>query len=582
MRSETGICGRSFFLALLGLGVCPAYAVTPPEYDVVIKGGQIYDGTGSPGYIGDVGIRGDRIAYVGKPRSLRAARIIEAHGLAVAPGFINMLSQEQESLFIDGRSQSDLLQGVTLEVMGEGDSMGPLTDAMAARNTAQQGDIKFPIDWRTLGQYLEGRERAGVSLNLASFVGAATVRDFFLGEGDIQPTQQQLQQMRGLVHQAMEQGALGVSSALIYAPATFAKTDELVALATEAGNCGGIYITHMRSEADRLLEAVDETISIARRSGAPAEIYHLKVAGKSNWSELDTVISKVEAARASGIRITADMYTYIAGGTGLDATMPPWVREGGLQAWSQRMKDPATRARLAREMDDPQAAYENLYLKAGPEGIVLAAFKNDALKPLIGKSLAEVARMRHESPEETAMDLVIEDNSRVGVIVFVMSEDNVRKETALPWMSFGSDAEAPAPEGVFLESNSHPRAYGNFARLLAKYVRDEHVVTLTDAIHRLTGLPAANLSLQRRGLLRPDYFADVVVFDPATIQDHSTYLNPHQLATGVTDVLVNGQLALVDGRATGSTSGRFVRGRAWSGNKSGGCRSAARQWEWAW
>jgi N-acyl-D-amino-acid deacylase len=582
MRSETGICGRAFFLALLGLGACPAYAVTPPEYDVVIKGGQIYDGTGSPGYIGDVGIRGDRIAYVGKPRSLRAARIIEAHGLAVAPGFINMLSQEQESLFVDGRSQSDLLQGVTLEVMGEGDSMGPLTDAMAARNTAQQGDIKYPIDWRTLGQYLEGRERAGVSLNLASFVGAATVRDFVLGEGDIQPTQQQLQQMRGLVHQAMEQGALGVSSALIYAPATFAKTDELVALATEAGNCGGIYITHMRSEADRLLEAVDETISIARRSGAPAEIYHLKAAGKSNWSKLDTVISKVGAARASGIRITADMYTYTAGGTGLDATMPPWVREGGQQAWIQRMKDPATRARLAREMDDPRAAYENLYLKAGPEGIVLAALKNDALKPLIGKSLAEVARMRHKSPAETAMDLVIEDDSRVGIIVFVMSEDNVSKETALPWMSFGSDAEAPAPEGVFLKSNSHPRAYGNFARLLAKYVRDEHVVTLTDAIHRLTGLPAANLSLPRRGLLRPDYFADVVVFDPATIQDHSTYLNPHQLATGVTDVLVNGQLALVDGKATGATSGRFVRGRAWSGDEKGGCRSTARQWQWAW
>jgi len=570
------------FLALLGFAVCPAIAGTPPEYAVVIKGGRIYDGTGSPGYIGDVAIQGDRIAYVGKPRSLRAARTIEARGLAVAPGFINMLSQEQESLFVDGRSQSDLLQGVTLEVMGEGDSMGPLTDAMATRNTAQQGDIKYSIDWRTLGQYLQGRERAGISLNLASFIGAATVRDFVLGEGDVQPTPQQLQQMRGLVHQAMEEGALGVSSALIYAPATFAKTDELVALATEAGNCGGIYISHMRSEADRLLEAVDETISIARRSGAPAEIYHLKAAGKSNWSKLDAVISKVQAARASGVRITADMYTYTAGGTGLDATMPPWVREGGQQAWIQRMKDPATRARLAREMQDPQAAYENLYLKAGPEGIVLAAFKNDALKPLTGKSLAEVARMRHESPAEAAMDLVIEDDSRVGIIVFVMSEENVSKETALPWMSFGSDAEAAAPAGVFLESHSHPRAYGNFARLLAKYVRDEHVLTLSAAIHRLTGLPAANLSIQQRGLLRPGYFADVVVFDPATIQDHSTYLNPHQLATGVTDVLVNGQLALADGKATGSTSGRVVRGRAWSGGSKGGCRATARQWQWAW
>jgi N-acyl-D-amino-acid deacylase len=578
----TSARGHSFLAAILGFGLCTAGFATPPKYDVVIKGGQIYDGTGAPAYIGDVGIRGDRIAYIGKTRPLSATRTIDARGLAVAPGFINMLSQEQESLFVDGRSESDLFQGVTLEVMGEGDSMGPLTDAMATRNTAHEGDIKFPIDWRTLGQYLEGRERAGVSLNLASFVGATTVRDFVLGEGDVQPTEQQLQQMRGLVRQAMDEGALGVSSALIYAPATFAKIDELVALATEAGDCGGIYITHMRSEADRLLEAVDETISIARHSGAPAEIYHLKAAGKSNWSKLDPVIAKVESARASGIRISANMYTYTAGGTGLDATMPPWVREGGLEAWIQRMKDPAVRARLAREMDDPQAGYENLYLKAGADGMILAAFKNDALKPLIGKSLAEVARMRHESPQETAMDLIIEDGSRVGVIFFVMSEDNVRKETTLPWMSFGSDEETPAPEGVFLKSNAHPRAYGNFAKLLAQYVRTDHAVTLSDAIHRLTGLPAANLSLQQRGLLRQGYFADVVVFDPVTIQDHSTYVKPHQLATGVSDVLVNGQLALVDGKATGSTSGKFVRGRAWSGNKGGGCRSSAEQWQWTW
>ena len=573
---------RSFIAALLGLGLCTAGLAAAPMYDIVIKGGQIYDGTGSPAYIGDVGIRGDRIAYIGKPRTSSATRTIDAHGLAVAPGFINMLSQEQESLFVDGRSESDLYQGVTLEVMGEGDSMGPLTDAMAARNTAHEEDVKYPIDWRTLGQYLEGRERSGVSLNLASFVGAATVRDFVLGEGDVEPTEQQLHQMRGLVHQAMEEGALGVSSALIYAPAIFAKTDELAALATEAGDCGGIYITHMRSEADKLLEAVDETISIARQSGAPAEIYHLKAAGKSNWSKLDPVIAKVEAARASGVRITANMYTYTAGGTGLDATMPAWVREGGLEAWIQRMKDPAIRARLAREMDDPQAGYENLYLKAGADGMILAQFKNDTLKPLIGKTLTEVARTRHESPQETIMDLVIEDGSRVGVIFFVMSEDNVRKETALPWMSFGSDAEAPTPEGVFLKSNSHPRAYGNFAKLLAQYVRTDHAVTLTDAIHRLTGLPAANLSLQQRGLLKSGYFADVVVFDPATIQDHSTYVKPHQLATGVRDVLVNGHLALADGNATGSTSGRFVRGRAWSGKKGGGCRSTAKQWQWTW
>jgi len=388
--------------------------------------------------------------------------------------------------------------------------------------------------------------------------------------------------MRALVRQAMEEGALGVSSALIYTPATFAKTDELAALAAEAGMCGGIYITHMRSEGDRLLEAVDETISIARQSGAPAEIYHLKAGGKSNWPKLDEVIAKVTSARKSGVRITADMYTYTAGGTGLDAAMPPWVREGGLEAWTQRMQSPEVRARVAKEMDDPHAGYENLYLKAGPDGMILAAFKSEKLKPLTGKSLTEVANMRHESPEDTAMDLVIEDGSRVGVIYFVMSEDNVRKESMLPWMSFGSDGEAPSPEGIFLKSSAHPRAYGNFARLLAKYVRTDKAVTLQDAIHRLTALPAANLSLKDRGLLKEGYFADIVVFDPNNIQDHSTYVKPHQLASGVKDVIVNGQLALSDGIATGAHSGQFVRGRAWADGKGGGCRASAKDWPWAW
>ncbi|HEY2678376.1 MAG TPA: D-aminoacylase [Steroidobacteraceae bacterium] len=578
-RSTWGFASTiaTFFLAL-GAEAGAAEAA----YDVLIRGGQIYDGTGRPPYVGDVAIRGDSIAYVGKPRKMSAKKIVEAHGQAVSPGFINMLSHAEESVFVDGREQSDLFQGVTLEVMGEGDSMGPLTDSMAVRNTAEQSDIKYPIDWRTLGQYLAGRERAGISLNIASFVGATTVRDFVLGEDDLQPSAQQLQQMRILVRQAMQEGALGVSSALIYAPATFAKTDELVALATESGMCGGIYITHMRSEGDRLLEAVDETIAIARRSGAPAEIYHLKAGGKSNWPKLDAVIERVQAARASGIRISADMYTYTAGGTGLDAVMPPWVREGGLDAWINRLKDPAARARVVKEMDDEHADYENLYPKAGPDGMILAAFKNDELKPLTGKSLAEVARMRHKSPEETAMDLVVEDGSRVGVIYFVMSEDNVRKETTLPWMSFGSDEQAAAPEGVFLKSQSHPRAYGNFAKLLATYVRDDKALTLSDAIHRLTALPAANLSLKRRGLLKAGYFADVVVFDPQKIQDHSTYARPDQLATGVSDVLVNGQFALLDSKPTGAHSGQFVHGRAWLGWNDGGCRSSANEWQWAW
>jgi len=569
-------------LAFLALGSQPVRAAGEGPYDVVIKGGRIYDGSGGEPYVGDVGIRADRIVYVGKPRPIRGTRTIDARGQAVAPGFINMLSQAQESIFVDGREVSDLVQGVTLEVIGEGDSMGPLTDAMASRNVSRQSDIKYPIKWRTLGQYLDEREHAGISLNLASFVGATTVRDYVLGESDVQPTEPQLQQMRGLVRRAMEEGALGVSSALIYAPAIFAKTEELVALASEAGACGGIYISHMRSEGDRFLEALDETISIARRSGAPAEIYHLKAGGKPNWSKLDPAIAKIQAARASGVRITADMYTYTAGGTGLDAAMPPWVREGGLEAWIKRMKDLAVRARVVKDMDDPHTGYENLYIHAGADGMLLAAFKSDALKPLTGKTLAEVARMRHSSPEETAMDLVIEDGSRVGVIYFLMSEDNVRKETTLPWMSFGSDEAAPAPEGVFLQSHSHPRAYGNFARLLAKYVRDEKVVKLPDAIHRLTALPAANLSLKDRGRLREGYFADVVVFDPDTIQDHATYENAAQLATGVKDVLVNGELALLDGKPTGAHSGRIVRGRGGSGAPGGGCRSAAKDWAWEW
>ncbi len=559
----------------------PGWAAAP-EFDLAIKGGSLVDGTGGPPYVGDVYIRGDRIVYVGSPRPMRAKRTIDAKGQVVAPGFINMLSQAQESMIADGREESDLVQGVTLEVMGEGDSMGPLTDSMAARNESRESDIKYPVNWRTLGQYLQAREHAGTSLNIASFVGATTVRDYVLGEDDVQPSSEQLQSMRTLVRDAMQEGALGVSSALIYTPATFAKTDELAALATEAGQCGGIYITHMRSEGDRLLEAVDETLSIARQSGAPAEIYHLKAGGKSNWPKLDEVIAKVDAARHSGMRITADMYTYTAGGTGLDAAMPPWVREGGLEMWTQRMKNPEVRARVKKEMDDPEAGYENLYLKAGPDGMLLAAFKNDKLKPLTGKSLAEVAQMRHESPEETAMDLVIEDGSRVGVIYFVMSEDNVRKETTLPWMSFGSDEAAPAPEGVFLASRSHPRAYGNFAKLLAKYVRTEKAVSLPDAVHRLSALPAANLALKDRGLLRKGYYADVVVFDPVHIQDHATYENPNQLATGVADVIVNGQLALAAGHPTGAHSGRFVRGRAWTGWKDGGCRTSAKDWVWAW
>jgi N-acyl-D-amino-acid deacylase len=487
--------------------------------------------------------------------------------MAVSPGFINMLSWATETLLVDGRAQSDIRQGVTLEVMGEGGSMGPLNDAMKKETVEQQADIKYPVTWTTLGEYLDQLVARGIAPNVASFVGATTVRIHEVGYADRPPTPEELARMRKLVDQAMEEGALGVGSSLIYAPAFYAKTDELVALCEEAAKYGGMYISHMRSEGNRLLEAIDELIEISRRAKLPAEIYHLKAAGQPNWGKLDAAIKKVEDARASGLKITADMYTYTAGATGLDASMPPWVQEGGLEAWIGRLKDPAIRERVKKEMATPTDAWENFFVAAGPEKILLVAFKNDKLKPLTGKSLAEIARMRGKSPEETAMDLVIEDDSRVGTVYFLMSEDNVRRQVALPWLSFGSDAEAPSAEGVFLKSNPHPRTYGNFARVLGKYVRDEKVIPLEEAIRKLTSLPAANLKIRERGFLKPGYFADLVVFDPARIQDHATFDKPHQYATGVKHVFVNGVQVLKDGEPTGAAAGRVVRGPGWTGWK---------------
>lgn len=550
--------------------------------DVLIRGGLVYDGSGAEPYLGDVGVIGERIAFVGRPENLRARRTIDADGLAVSPGFVNMLSQSHESLLVDGRAKSELLQGVTLEVTGEGDSMGPLTDAMAARNEARQGDIRYEIGWRSLGGYLEAVERRGVSVNIASMVGAATVRDHVLGEADVQPTPDQLAQMRGLVGQAMAEGALGVSSALIYAPGAYATTAELAALATEAGRWGGLYITHLRSEGDDLIGALDEAIEIARASGAPAEIYHLKVAGQSNWPKLDAAIDRIEGARAGGVRITADMYPYTAGATGFDAAMPQWIRDGGLEAWIARMRDPAKRARLVGEMRDPAPGYESALRASGPAGARLLAFKNDRLKPLVGRTLAEVAAMRGQSPEDAVIDLVIEDGSRIGVAYTIMSEQNVRREIGLPWMSFCSDGQATAPEGVFLKFAQHPRAYGAFARVLGRYVRDEKAATLPDAIRRLTGFPAANLSLGERGLLRVGYFADIVVFDPNAIQDHATFDDAQVFATGVRFVLVNGGVAVDEAEVTEVRSGRAVRGRAWTGGGGGGPRESASAWSWRW
>jgi N-acyl-D-amino-acid deacylase len=557
-------------IAVAGFAIVSA-APRPLSYSVLIRGGTIYDGSGGVPYVGDVGIQGDKIVYVGPHAPGRATRVVNASGKAVSPGFINMLSWATESLIADGRGMSDTAQGVTLEVMGEGDSMGPLNPRMKRLEVARQGDIKYPIRWTTLGQYLEYLQRKGITPNVASFVGATTVRVHELGEKDVDPTPEQLKRMRALVRQAMKEGALGVGSSIIYAPASYAETPELIALTTEAAKCGGMYISHMRSEGNKLIEAIDELIEISRASGAPAEIYHFKQAGKPNWDKIDDAISRVEAARAKGQRITADMYTYTAGATGLDAAMPTWVQSGGLEEWIKRLKDPAVRARLVKEMRTPSNDWENLLLLSGsPDRVLLVAFKNPKLKPLTGKTLAQVAKMRGKSPEETAMDLVIEDGSRVGTIYFVMTEDNVKREVGLPWMSFGSDEASEAPEGVFLKSSSHPRAYGNFARVLAEYVRKDRVAQLPDAIRRLSSLPATNLGIRQRGSLKPGYYADVVVFDPAHIQDHATFEKPKQLATGVDDVFVNGVQVWRNGKHTGAKPGRFVRGPGWTGWPGGG------------
>ena len=544
-----------------------AACASPPEYDTVIRGGMVYDGSGAPPVRADVGLRADTIAAVGDLGDARGRTEIDATGLAVAPGFINMLSWATESLIADGRSQSDIRQGVTLEVFGEGWSLGPLNDAMKTDMKNAQSDLRFDIDWTTLGEYLESLERRGVAPNVASFVGATTVRIHELGYEDRPPTPEELDRMRALVRQAMEEGALGVGSSLIYTPAFYADTDELVALSKVAAGYGGMYISHMRSEGNRLLEAVDELLTIAREAGIPAEIYHLKAAGRANWHKLDDVIARVEAARAEGLKITADMYTYTAGATGLDAAMPPWVQEGGFEAWRTRLRDPAVRARVAREMRTPTDAWENLLLAAGPENVLVVGFRNEKLRRYTGMTLAEVAEERGVSPETAAMDLVVEDSSRVGTVYFLMSEDNVRRQITLPWMSFGSDAGSLAPEGVFLNTNPHPRAYGNFARLLGRYVRDEGLIPLEEAVRRLTTLPASNLKIRRRGALKPGFFADVVVFDPKEIRDHATFAEPHQYATGVVHVFVNGTAVLRDGEHTGATPGRVVRGPGWTGWK---------------
>jgi N-acyl-D-amino-acid deacylase len=537
------------------------------KYDLIIRGGTVYDGSGKPGQIRDVGINADTVAFIGDLSKAICDKEIIASGLAVAPGFINMLSWATESLIIDGKSQADIRQGVTLEVFGEGTSMGPLNEQMKADIQAdmkRNPDWKYEVDWTTLGEYLESLERRGVAPNVASFVGATSVRIHELGYANRLPNAEELERMKALVKTAMEEGALGVGSSLIYAPANYSSTEELIELCKVAGKYGGMYITHMRSEGNNILGAVDETIRIAQEGKLPAEIYHLKMAGKENWWKLDSVLSKIDAANAAGLKITADMYTYPAGATGLDASMPPWVQEGGIKEWIKRLQNPAIRKKALAEMRKPSDKWENLLLMAGsPDQVLLLGFATDSLKRFTGKTLAEVSKIYGKSPEETAMDLVIADSTRVGTAYFMMSEENIKRQIALPYLSFGSDAESPATEGVFLKSSTHPRAYGNFSRVLGKYVRDEKVIPMEEAIRKLTALPASNLKIQKRGQLVPGYYADLAIFDPAKIQDHATFENPHQYSTGMVHVFVNGIQVLKDGEHTGAKPGKVVRGPGW-------------------
>jgi N-acyl-D-amino-acid deacylase len=562
-------------LIALALSSCspPTRQAEPvAHYDLLIRDALIYDGSGADARRGDVAVRGDRVAAVGDLGAVEADLIVDAQGKALAPGFINVLSWAPDALMHDGRGMSDIKQGVTLEVFGEGWSMGPLNESMKSESLKQQGDIRYDITWTTLGEYLDVLVARGVSPNVASFVGATTVRIHELGFADRAPSADELARMQELVRQAMREGALGVGASLIYAPAFYAQPAELQALAQAAAEFGGGYVAHMRSEANRFLEALDELIAVARVTGQRAEAYHLKAAGQRNWPKMAQAIARIEAARAEGLRVSANMYAYIAGATGLDAAMPPWVQEGGLDRWVENLRDPATRAKVIAEIKTPTDAWENLYVMAGsPERVKFIGFRNEALKPLTGKTLAEVAAQRGTSPEDTMIDLVIADHSRVDTAYFLMSEDNVKLGMAQPWVSFGSDAEASAPEGVFLKSSTHPRAYGNFARLLGHYVREEQVLTLPEAIRRITQLPAQNWKLKDRGCLAVGCYADLVVFDADTIIDHATFDQPQQYATGVIHVFVNGTQVLRDGEHTGAKPGRVVRGPGWCGWAEGGC-----------
>ncbi|HME88907.1 MAG TPA: D-aminoacylase [Chthoniobacterales bacterium] len=555
--------GRFFIFLLVVIATLVARA---QEFDVIIRNGAVYDGSGGEEQHVDLAIKGDRIAGLGDFSKASAKTIVNASGLAVAPGFINMLSWSTESLIQDGRSQSEIREGVTTEIMGEGESMGPLNDELKKRMVQEQGDIKFDITWNTLSEYLQYLEKRGVSCNVASFLGATTVREYVIGWEDKQPTPQQLDQMRDIVRKEMEAGALGIGTSLIYPPAFYAKTEELIEMCKVAAKYRGKYISHMRSEGNQLFESFDELLRISREASIPAEVYHIKAAGQKNWGKEDELLSRIEAAQKEGLNIRANMYTYTAGATGLDACFPPWTEAGGYPALFKRLRDPATREKIKAETKIDSDKWENLYLATGsPDKILLVAFKSDKLKPLTGKTLAEVAKMRGKDPIDTAMDLVAEDESRVGTVYFMMSEENVKKELRKPWISFCSDEASQMPEPPFTKSNPHPRAYGCFARVLGKYCRDEKILSLPEAIRRLSALPATNLELDHRGFLKEGMFADVVVFDPKTITDHATYERPHQYATGMKHVFVNGVQVIKEGEHTNAKPGRALWG---SGKKT--------------
>ena len=530
------------------------------QYDTIIRNGLVYDGNGGEPIKADIAIQNDTIAFIGDLSNAKANNEFDAKGLAVAPGFINMMGHSEETLFQDGRAQSDIRQGVTTEIFGEL-SFGPLNDNMKKQLQEGQGDIKFDVNWKTLGEYMNVLEKKGIAPNIASFVGSGAVRQYVIGEANVAPTPAQLDSMKLLVDQAMQEGALGLTNALIYPVDFFAKTDELIALAKVASKYGGTYSSHMRSEGNHLLEAVEELISISKQANLPAEIFHLKAAGKNNWNKMDSVIKRVERARKEGQDITADMYTYLAGATGMTSAFPPTLQDGGFGKLRERLQDPKIRKEMTIAMNTNAQDWENLYNGAGgAEHVLILDFKQDSLKKYIGKTLAEVAKLRNKTPEETAMDLIVQDSTRVGVAYFLMNEDNVKKQVALPWVSFGSDEGSYTTEGVFLKSNAHPRAYGNFTRVIGHYSRDEKVLTLQAAIQKLANLPAKHLKLQKRGELKPGYYADIIVFDPAKVKDNSTYEKPHQYADGMVDVFVNGIGVFKNGEPTGLAAGRFVKG----------------------